>query len=255
MTEKFKILVVDDNEEFCRNVVDILELKGYQAAAAYDGLKALELVKQNGFDLVLMDVKMPVMDGVEVFKKIKEVEPDISVIMITAYAVEDLIREALREGAFGYLKKPLDFDRLFELIEKAVGGGALVLVADDDRDLCTNVKDILGGKGYRVSVAYDGKSAVQRAQENNFDIMLIDMKMPALNGLETYLAVRDIRPDVVVVMITGYLAKVGSEIERAIQESAYTCLEKPIDMDDLELLLKKIKEQKDTGTLKKPGRD
>jgi len=232
MAEKFKILVVDDNEEFCRNVVDILELKGYQAASAYDGLKAIELVKQDGFDLVLMDVKMPVMDGVETFKKIKEIVPDISVIMITAYTVEDLMRDALREGAFGCLKKPLDFDRLFELIEKAVGGGALVLVADDDRDLCANVKDILDGKGYRVSVAYDGKSAV-----------------------ETYLAVRDIRPDVVVVIITGYLAEVGSEIERAIQESAYTCLEKPIDMDDLELLLKKIKEQKDTGTLKKPGRD
>jgi len=255
MTKKFKILVVDDNEEFCRNVVDILELRGYQAASAYDGLKALELVKQNSFDLVLMDVKMPVMDGVEVFKKIKEIVPDISVIMITAFAVEELIREALREGAFGYLKKPLDFDRLFKLIEKTTGDGALILIADDDRNLCANVKDILGDKGYRVSVAYDGESAVQRARENNFDIMLLDMRMPVLNGLETYLAVRDIRPDVVIVIVTGYLAEVSNEVERAIQEGAYSCLEKPIDMDNLVLLLEKVKEQKDTGTLKKPGKD
>ncbi len=255
MNKKFKILVVDDNEEFCRNVVDILELKGYQAASAYDGLKALELVKQNGFDLVLMDVKMPVMDGVETFKKIKEIVPDISVIMITAFAVEDLIREALREGAFGYLKKPLDFDLLFELIEKSIGDGALILVADDDRGFCANVKDILIGKGYRISVVYDGGSAVQRARENNFDIMLLDMRMPVLNGLETYLAVRNMRPDVVAIVITGYSAEVSNEVERAIQESAYTCLEKPIDMDNLVLLLEKIKEQKDTGTLRKPGRD
>ena len=255
MSDKLKVLVVDDNEEFCRNVVDILELKGYQTASAYDGLKALELVKQNGFDLVLMDVKMPLMDGVETFKKIKEIVPDISVIMITAFAVEDLIREALREGAFGYLKKPLDFDRLFELIDEAIGDGALILVADDDRNLCANVKDILGDKGYRVSVAYDGESAVQKARENNFDIMLLDMKMPVLNGLETYLAIRDIRPDVVAIVITGYPTKMSSEIEQALKESAYTCLEKPIDMDNLVLLLEKIKEQKDTGTLKKPGRD
>ena len=117
------------------------------------------------------------------------------------------------------------------------------------------MKDVLGDRGYRVSVAYDGKSAVQRARENNFDIMLIDMRMPALNGLETYLAVRNIRPDVVAIIITGYPAEVSNEVERAIQESAYTCLEKPIDMSNLVLLLERIKEQKDTGTFKKPGRD
>ena len=70
MSEKPRILVVDDNEEFCQNVADILELKDYTVIAAHDGFQAFELVKQNGFDLVLMDVKMPVMDGVETFKKI-----------------------------------------------------------------------------------------------------------------------------------------------------------------------------------------
>ena len=120
MSEILKILVVDDDKEFSRNVRDILKLKDHEVATAYDGFKALELVKENGFDLVLMDVRMPGMDGVEAFKKIKETSPDTPVIMVTAYAVEDLIREALQEGAFGCLRKPLDFDKLFELIENAI---------------------------------------------------------------------------------------------------------------------------------------
>ena len=132
MSEKLSILVVDDNKEFCQNMTDILELKGYEVVSAYDGFKALETVKHNGFGLVLMDIKMPVMDGVQTFKKVKEIAPDTSVIMVTAFAVEDLIKAALREGAFGALQKPVDFDKLLQLIERATPNGELILVVDDD---------------------------------------------------------------------------------------------------------------------------
>ena len=253
MPEKLKILAVDDNKEFCQSVADVLELKDYEVVTAEDGFKALELVKQNGFDLVLMDVRMPVMDGVETFKKVKEIAPGTPVIMVTAYTVEDLIRDALREGAFGSLKKPLDFDELFQIIEQATAAnGAMILIADDDENLCATVKDVLDDKGYRTSVAYDGNKAVEKAWKNNFDIMLIDLKMPALNGLETYLAIRDFRPNVVSIMITGYRQEMSELVQQALQESAYACLEKPIDMDELISLLKQVREQKNRGILKKP---
>jgi len=253
MSKELRILVVDDNEEFCQNVTDILELKGYEVVTAHDGFKALELVKQNGFDLVLMDVKMPVMDGVETFKKVKEVAPGTPVIMVTAYAVEDLIRDALREGAYSSLKKPLDFDQLFGLIARATGKGMLILVTDDDENLCANLKEVLSDKGYRVCVAYDGNIAIEKAEKNDFDIMLIDLKLPPLNGLETYLSIRDFRPNVAAIIITGYLREMSKLAQRAMQENAYACLEKPINMDELVSLLERIKEQKDKGTLKKPG--
>ncbi len=252
MSEKSRILVVDDNEEFCRNVTDILGLKDYEVAVAYDGFKALELVKQDGFDLVLMDIRMPVMDGVETFKKLKEMAPATPVIMVTAYAVEELIRQALREGAFGVLKKPLDFNQVFGLIERATPNGELILVVDDDVNLCTNMQKVLSDKGYRVSVAYDGNTAIEKAEKNDFDIMLIDLKLPALNGLETYLAIRDFRPDMVAIMITGYPQEMGNLAQQAVQGNAYACLEKPIDMDRLVSLLVQIKAQKNSGTLKKP---
>ena len=251
MPEKLRLLVVDDNEEFCRNVTDILELKGYEVVSACDGFKGLEVAKEDGFDLVLMDVKMPVMNGVETYKKLKKIAPATPVIMVSAFAVEDLLKEALKEGAYGSLRKPFDFDRLLELIKQATGKGAMILVADDDEGLCANIQQVLGDRGYRVSVAYDGAAAVDKAEKNNFDIMLLDMKLPALNGLDTYLTIREFRPNTVTVVITGFMKEMNMLVQRALNESAYTCLEKPIDMDGLVSLLAQIKEQKDSGTLKK----
>jgi len=244
VSKKARILVVDDNEEFCQNMKDIVELQGYEVLTAHDGFQALELVRQNGLDLVLMDVRMPVMDGVATFKKIKQIAPQLPVIMVTAYAVEQLVRDALRQGAFGFLRKPLDFELLFAVIESAVSKGALVLVVDDDRDLCANMKDVLSDKGYRVSVAHDGSTAIEKAWESDFDVILLDMKLPPLNGLETYFSVRDIRLNVVVIIITGHRQEMGDLVEQAIRETAYTCLEKPIDMDELFSLLEQIMERK-----------
>ena len=252
MSKKVKILVVDDNKEFCRNLKDVLEMKDFEVETAHDGFQALELVKQNGFDVVLMDVKMPVMDGLETFKQMKEIIPDIPVILATAYAVEDLIREALREGAFGSLSKPIDFDNLFNIIEDATHKGGLLLVVDDDRSLCGNMTDILSKKGYRVSVAYDGKMAIQKTRENDFDLILLDMKLPPLNGLETYLTIRNIRPNVVVIAITGYPSELGNLVQQILERNAYTCLEKPINMDNLMKLIVQIEEQKTAGILEKP---
>ena len=236
-----KVLVVDDNEEFCQNVKDIMELEGHKVLTAYDGLKAVELVKKEKPDLVLMDVKLPRMDGVTAFRKIKEIAPETPVIMMTAYAVEELVRDALREGAFGSLKKPLELDRLIPYIENAIPGGTRVLVVDDDEGFCTNIKEVLEEKGYQVSVAYNGDSAIEKAWESDFDIILMDLKLPSLNGLETYLVIREIRPKAKVIMITGYPQAMRKLAEEAVRKSAYTWLEKPVDINSLLSLLEQIK--------------
>ena len=242
MNEKLRILIVDDNEEFARNLKDVLELKGYEILKATDGSKALELLKENGFHLVLMDIKMPVMNGVETFKNIKTIAPDTPVIMMTAFAVEELIRESLQNGAFGVLRKPIDFEKLFNLIKNATSVGSMILIVDDDDNLCENIKDVLGQKGFRVSVALDSDSAIEKVRENNFDVMLLDMKLPPLNGLETYIAIHEIRPNLVVIIITGYTKEMSVMVEDTLRRGAYSCIEKPINMDNLIAVLEKIKE-------------
>jgi DNA-binding NtrC family response regulator len=113
-----KVLVVDDNEELCESVKDVLESQGYEAACIYDGFAAVRHVKDDPPDVVLLDVRMPGINGIETFKEIKKIAPQVAAIMISGYSVDELIEEAIREGARGYLKKPLDFDRLFRLIEQ-----------------------------------------------------------------------------------------------------------------------------------------
>jgi two-component system, NtrC family, response regulator HydG len=123
MDNPLKILLTDDNTEFSLNLKDILEVKGYEVFIANDGFSALEFVKHNPVDLVLMDIKMPEMNGVETFKKMKFSSPDIPVIMLTGFALEELIRESIQHGVYGCLSKPLDFDELFSTIENALSDG------------------------------------------------------------------------------------------------------------------------------------
>lgn len=228
-----RVLIVDDNIPFSENIADILNVKGFETICVHDGPRAVEAVKENGFDLILMDIRMPTMNGVETLKRIQEIAPATPVIMMTAYAVEDLIREALQEGAFGVLRKPLDIEKLISTIEVGFPDGGLIMVVDDDEALCASLHDVLEEKGYRTRTARNGETAIEMARECDFDIILLDMKLPGLNGLEVYLAIRDVRPNAVMIMITGYPQNGEGLARRAVEEGAYICLEKPLDVDHL----------------------
>jgi two-component system, NtrC family, response regulator HydG len=243
MNTNSKILIVDDNTNFCESVSEVLQLEGYETAGVHDGFNAIKAVQQDSFDLVIMDIKIPKMDGVDTFRKLKDISSKIPVIMMTAYAVEDRIRLALREGAFGIFKKPIEFKRLLCSIKKALFDGALIMIADDDEKLCSNLLDTLVKKGYRGEVANDGETAVKMARENKFEIILLDMKLPEMNGLETYLSIRDIRPDVEVI-ITGYKEEMGDLIEQALERNVYAYLQKPLNMDLLLEVIHKTLENK-----------
>jgi len=249
MIPRLKILLTDDNTEFSLNLKDILEIKGYEVFITNDGFSALDFVVHTAIDLVLMDIKMPVMNGVETFKKMKSIIPDVPVIMLTGFALEELIRESLQHGVFGCLVKPLNFDELFTTIENALSDGPMILIVDDDKELCENMKDILGLNGYRASYALDGNEAIEKTRKNNYDILLLDMKLPPQNGLETFLSIRGIRPAVEAIIITGNSHEMGDLIKEALEKNAYALLEKPIGIDPLLSLLEKIEEQKQQGKM------
>ena len=225
--------------------------EGYHVLQAGDGKEAYDMALKQPIDVVLSDLRMPRMDGMALLAHMQMLAPETPVIMATAFAVEELIRDALREGAFGALYKPVDFDRLFELIEQAISGGLMVLVVDDDEQLCANLADLIAERGYRVDVANDGDRAVELAREESLDILLIDLKLPPLNGLETYLAIRDFRPTMVAIIITGHLAEMRQLARQAAENSAYACLEKPLDIDQLMAIIERIERQKQDGTINK----
>ena len=255
MKKTFTILLADDNKEFTENLRDILELKGYSVLTASDGFQALETIKISSVDLILMDIKMPVMNGVETYKKIKKIIPNIPVIMLTAFALEELIQESIKEGAFACLKKPLNFTELFSTIEQAIHKGSMILVVDDDENLCKNLLEILTPKGYRVSFATDSLSAIEKVKKNTYDILLLDMKLPPLNGLETYLNIHQISPNVVVVIITGFLVEMEQMTDITWENGAYALLEKPISIDNLLSMLTKIADLKGKDKIMNPNNE
>jgi diguanylate cyclase (GGDEF)-like protein len=119
MAEKSKVLVIDDEETITRILSKMLN-KDYEVHVANDGKTALNLVQANVFDAVIVDLVMPEMDGHEVITRVSKIDPDIPCIVITGYSTEDNAIEALKEGAFDYLKKPLNRDLVEYSVKRAV---------------------------------------------------------------------------------------------------------------------------------------
>jgi DNA-binding NtrC family response regulator len=246
MTIPARILIVDDDESMNKTMSLVLKRKGHDVSSCQNGLDAIEKVRDHPFDIIFMDIKMPVMDGVETFEKIREIRPDAVVMLMTAYAVEDLIQKALREGAYGIIYKPLDIEKTLAAIEevKKKNEGMLIMVVDDDPGTTSSLRAILENKGHRVGIASTGEQALQMAQEKVYDIIFIDLKLPVMNGLQTYLGIKKINPQVIAVMITAYQQEMSALIDTALNEAAYAVLYKPFDMESLLKIVDEIGKKK-----------
>ena len=115
-----KILVIDDEQIIRTSCVRSLSPEGYEVKLASSGQEGLELLEKESFPLVLLDLKMPDMDGIEVLKKIKTGWPETKVVMITGYSTVETAVKTLKLGAFGYLEKPFTPDALLETVKEAI---------------------------------------------------------------------------------------------------------------------------------------
>ena len=120
------ILVVDDEKNYLLVLSAVLEEEGYEVLTAPGGFEALEIHKASDLDLVLTDMKMPGMDGMELLERIKAYDPDLPVIMMTAHGTIDKAVEAMQKGAYTYVLKPFDNERLILYVKKAVAGFQVV---------------------------------------------------------------------------------------------------------------------------------
>lgn len=112
-----KVLVVDDEISVCKALRKFLEDKDYEVVEAYDGNEALAAYKQESPDIVLLDIRMPGKDGLETFREIRGFDPEASVIMVTAVRDSEVALQAMEEGAFEYITKPINPDYLELVIE------------------------------------------------------------------------------------------------------------------------------------------
>lgn len=239
MKNKPTILVVDDNQDLLETFAMILKRRGYYVQTANDGVSAISKFKEQNFDVTLMDIVMPEMNGVDAFKKIKEIQPEAPIILMTAYSDEDLIQNAKNEGARRIIHKPIHIDQLIDLINETAGNEP-ILIVDDDADICDTLTQILEVQGYEVLSAKSGEEAVMMTKGTSFQIAFIDIKLPKIDGLETLLRLKEINPDIIVIMMTGFRNEVKEALDKAQAASAITCLYKPFDPSIAAELVKKI---------------
>jgi len=230
------ILVVDDDPDICLNLRDILTDLGYRVDYALDGPSALELVRQRPYDVALLDLKMPGMDGLTLYREIKKQRAGTVSLLVTAYAGPAITEEALSAGAWKVVAKPVDFAKLLLLVDEAIDQ-PLVLVVDDDRDLCDNLWDVLREHGFRVSIAHDFRQAAEQLRESTFKVVLIDMRIPDGDGSAVFEFVRETNPRARTILITGYRSEMDQLIGRMVAEGAHGVCYKPFDVPEL---LKKL---------------
>ena len=121
-----KILVVDDDKGIRRTLREILEFEKYDVSEAVDGLDALVKVKQSKFDVIIMDIKMPKLDGMEAIERMQVITPDTPVVMISGHGNIDTAVEAVKKGAFDFIQKPPDLNRLLITIRNAMDKSTLI---------------------------------------------------------------------------------------------------------------------------------
>ncbi len=117
--EKFKLLIVDDEQDFLETIIKRLKARAIDVTGAESGYKALELIDGREFDVVILDVKMPGLDGIETLRELKKKKPLLEVIMLTGHASVESGIQGMQLGAFDYVMKPVALDELLEKVRQA----------------------------------------------------------------------------------------------------------------------------------------
>jgi len=117
--EKFRVLLVDDEEDFVRTLSERLQMRDLDSQTAFDGEEALELMEDGIPDVMVLDLKMPGIDGMEVLRRMKKLYPGVQVIILTGHGSDKDEAEARRLGAFEYLQKPVNLEYLMAVLKRA----------------------------------------------------------------------------------------------------------------------------------------
>lgn len=178
------VLVIDDNADLAENIAEILEDCGVDVHLAGDAKQALACFDDRKWSLVVTDVRMPGIDGLELLSLLKERSPGTPVLVMTGFADRDTVARAQHSGALAVVHKPLDLDAFLELVERVAAAEEAILVVEDDVALCGNLTDILcEQQGVLPHPATSVALARRLAQAIDFKAALIDLRLPDGSGL------------------------------------------------------------------------
>jgi CheY-like chemotaxis protein len=214
-------------------MADIFEDLGYQVDVAYDGPSAITLVEKHRYDVALLDLMMPGLDGAEVYDEIKKRCAGTVAIIATAYPGHPRTSTALTHGVWKLLPKPVDLANLLQVIDEAISQ-PLLLIVDDEQDFCDNLWDLLRERGYRPCIAHDVTTANRLVREDDgYKLVLLDLKLPDGDVGVILQAARGKCPHVPIVLVTANRAEFEPRILELLAEGARVVLAKPLDVSEL----------------------
>jgi len=290
---KIRVLLVDDEKDYVKAMAERMQMRDVSSRVALSGDEALRMIENEAPDVMVLDLRMPGIDGMEVLERVKRDHPHVQVIILTGHGSEKEEEAARRLGAFEYLQKPTDtndvlktvraawkkslrflkeskdeFDRSMTAAALAEGGapetareimreprqeeettpaptpreldtsarGLNVLFVDDEEDFVRTMAERMEMREVGSEVALSGTQALQMLESEIPDVMVLDLRMPGLDGIEVLRRVKDTYPQVEVIIMTGH----GSERdeEEARKLGAYDYLRKPVDINDLMEIIK-----------------
>lgn len=230
MSETLRILLADDDHNMTRVLATIWRRAGYAVEVASSGSEALDKISEESFDCVLSDFKMPGIDGIKLCDMVRGRQPELPVVLMTAYSDASLIQEGLAKGAVAVLKKPLDVDIMLEFFAFLRRERSIVVV-DDDARFCETLGDLLRARGYGVTLVGDPREALENVGE--VKVVLWGVKPGNVQVLER---VRQRHPRLAVILMDGGAA------EAALGPGEFL-LDKPFEIETLVRLLVQIRRQ------------
>lgn len=226
-----RLLVVDDDLDTCANLADILSDLSYEVQTATDASTALRLLDELAYDVVLLDLKLPGMDGLQLYRELKRRSPSTVAILITGFADAETRQRADQVGVWRILSKPVAVPALLPLISEAADQ-PLLLIVDDDKDFCASLHDVLRERSFRVGIAGSAQEAVQQMNRQEFPVVLVDWRLPDADGLQLLEQIHSQHPQARTVLLTGHRHELSQRLEQNSLHGVDVFFYKPIEMDD-----------------------
>ncbi len=230
------VLVVDDDRDMVKTIGGVLRLHGWAVTPAYTGDEAIRSVRSGSHAAVVMDVRMPGLNGVEAFRTIKRERPELPVILMTAYAAHELLATAEREGVLLILPKPLPLARLTAALEEATRSGP-VLLLDDDHEFLETLAGVLANHDQPVLKAASLDQALDCLAEKRPAVIVMDLKLNHLEPQEAVVAIKHVSPAVLLILYSGHPQLLDDTVSKLPGDWIYATLRKPFPPERLLTLL------------------
>ncbi|GEM_PF-713810 len=241
VTQKGRIMVVDDDDNFRDSLCDIITDWNYECLCASGASDALEVLKKEHVDLVLLDIRMPGMSGVECLQEIRRQHPEVKVVMMTAYS--EHVEKAVELGALTVLSKPLDVNSLLNLLQERAKKSIVVLL-EDDLQLSLDVQAMLKERGLSVGIASSSSETLDLVYRQSPDIVILNMVLSGVNKLRAIAKLRRNIASLPLIAIADYEKETAGLVGKGSEEKVMVFFTRHLQPRELLSILGRIFEDK-----------